>query len=243
MNGCYVADLFSGAGGVARAIRRTGFAAREFDVANGPEGDLTKRSVWRGIVSDVRRGFVLGAMLAPPCASFSPARDRTGALRSRDFPMGLPNLSEPDRLRVESGNACLEAAAKLLNVFHSAGLPWILENPHASKMWWHPRLEQLHSDSLVTVVVADFCQFNRPWRKRTRFLCGNINPDYLCRLAKRCEGKGGLCSATGLRHFVLKGNSPQGVAWTRIAQPYPGQLSYALAYALTAAARATFYKV
>ena len=68
--------------------------------------------------------------------------------------MGLPNLSEPDRLRVESGNACLEAAVKLVNVFHSAGLPWILENPHASKMWWHPRLEQLHSDSLVTVVVA-----------------------------------------------------------------------------------------
>ena len=49
------------------------------------------------------------------------------------------------------------------------------------------------------------------------------------------EGGG---SHTGRRHFPLMGSNPQGVPWTRVAQPYPKGLANDLAKALVVQAHA-----
>ena len=82
MKGRYVADLFSGSGGVAEACRAEGCAAREWDVLHGPCGDLTRKDNLRGLRQNAKSGRVSAAMLGPPCSSFSTARDSSGVIRT-----------------------------------------------------------------------------------------------------------------------------------------------------------------
>eukprot|EP00959_Pyramimonas_sp_CCMP1952_P350142 7335963-Pyramimonas_sp.AAC.1 len=65
MRDAYIADAFAGQGGVARALRRLGFQARTWEITHGEHGDLTSARVLRALLSDVRRGRRLGAMIAP----------------------------------------------------------------------------------------------------------------------------------------------------------------------------------
>lgn len=232
--GTYVADLFSGHGGVARAMRAAGFTCRERELLKGPDNDLTNPCVVSKLFSDIHKGRVLGAMLAPPCSSFSPARDRTSVIRNKQYPWGKPGLTEREREVVLVGNRCFRSALKIVKVLDKSGLPWILENPHSSKCWYLPPLKRLAGSSHVHTRVLDFCQYGTRWSKRTRMLLGNIDQFDSLRLSTRlCSGHG-FCSRTGHRHFQLTGSNRQGIPWTRIAQPYPARLCHDLAYVLIA---------
>ena len=228
-----MADLFSGHGGVSRTVLRLGFAARQWEIELGPQGDLTSRKVRAHIKRDIRRGKVLSAMVAPPCTTFSVARDRTAVIRTRRRPWGLSQVSAKDRAKLLEGNRCMRAAIDLIKYLHRYGIPWILEHPFSSKAWFLPELQSLEQTPNVQVAVCDFCQYNAQWRKRTRFLCGHVDGQDLARLQKRCWGHG-ICSRTNKPHIQLTGSNSQGVPWTRIAQPYPGQLCHHLAYVLSA---------
>ena len=71
LRGRYVADFFSGCGGVARAVRRQGFQARERERLNGENFGLMRPCVLRHIEQEASQAKILAAMLAPPCGSFS----------------------------------------------------------------------------------------------------------------------------------------------------------------------------
>lgn len=123
--GRYVADLFSGEGGVALTCERLGFASCEWDIRHGHQCDLTSRAVLRKLKCDVKAGKVLAVMLAPPCSSFSVARDRT-------------KLSHQDWAKIELGNAFFRSRFSLIRLLDKFSVPWILENPHSSKCWYLP---------------------------------------------------------------------------------------------------------
>lgn len=237
----YFADFFSGSGGVARSARALGFRTREWELLHGECGDLTKPAVLSKIRFDISNKKIVAAMLAPPCSSFSPARDRTSVIRDRYHPWGLPNISPKDQEKVRIGNQCLRSSLRIIRWLDRLGVPWILENPHSSKMWFIPELVELQHAAHTQVIVTDFCQFNTRWRKRTRLLCGNLQWDDIARCQRTCHGHG-ICSRTNRPHFQLTGSNKQGIPWTRVAQPYPHQLCHALAFALTAPARVIPYK-
>ena len=88
LKGRYYADLFSGTGGVGRAVARAGFVGRCWERADGRSGDLGDPQTLARLLRDIRDGKVLGASLSPPCGSFSIARDRTMKVRSRRCPWG-----------------------------------------------------------------------------------------------------------------------------------------------------------
>ena len=228
----FMADFFAGAGGVARAARALGFSTREWELLQGENHDLTKPAVQSKIKTDIQRGLVLAAMLAPPCSSFSPARDRARVIRTRDCPWGLPNLPLHEVHKLEVGNACFRAAIKIIKWLDKHGIPWILENPSTSKAWLLPPLVQLEQANHTQSIVTDFCQFGTRWRKRTKLLVGNMDPDDIARCCRLCHGPPGGCSRTHKKHFQLTGSARNGVPWTRIAQPYPPQLCHHLAYSL-----------
>ena len=235
LKGQYVADLFSGHGGVAKQCRRLGYMTREWELAHDNQFDLTKPSVLRKLKQDIDRSQVIAAMLAPPCSSFSVARDRTCVIRTKDFPWGLPSsmLSSSDQEKVRVGNACFRAALQIIKRLNVHRVPWILENPVSSKCWYLPQLSKLEASPLCTVVISDFCQFGTLWRKRTKFLCGNLDTQDVARIGRLCRGRG-VCDRTGRQHFQLTGSNHQGVPWTHIAQPYPTLLCKQLAFSLTA---------
>ena len=236
MNGTFVADLFSGCGGVSKAVRVLGFDGREWEIALGPDGDLCNRNVRRKLLHAIRSGRVIAIMAAPPCGTFSSARDRSGAIRSRSFPWGLPDLPPHDAAKVADGNRCLRGLLSVIRCAHTRGLPWLWENPHSSKMWYVPEVAKLSAHDRVETCVLDQCMFGARWKKRTRFLAGNFNADDLCRLNCLCQG-GKVCERTGQPHIVLSGSAPGGTPWTRIAQSYPPRLYRVCARLLTEGAR------
>ena len=163
-------------------------------------------------------------MLVPPYDSFSAACDRARAVRTRDWPWGLPPefLSIAEQKKIQVGNACFRSCFSLIRLLERHRIPWYL-----------PYFHRLCSQPHVQTVISDFCQFGKLWRKRTRFSCGNIELDDLHRLQHKCSGHG-ICSRTGRPHFQLTGTGPGNRNWTPITQPYPLKLCEALAYSLTA---------
>ena len=156
-------------------------------------------------------------------------------IRSARFPWGLPRrfLSDTDKEKVRIGNACARAALEIIQALDSRGLPWCLENPHSSKIWYIPELQQLMASSHVQVVVIDFCQYKARWKKPTRLLFGNLDLQDVARFDKRrCSGRRGLCSCAGLPHLLLSGSGPNNKPLTLAAQPYPPGLSRDLGYVL-----------
>ena len=235
LKGQYIADVFSGDGGVSNAIRALGFSAKEIEILQGPDSDLTLPAVRQKLKQDSKNTNLIAVMFAPPCSSFSPARDRTSIIRTKQQPWGIDShlLNDKDTFKVSVGNKCFRATFDVIRSLDLHKTPWILENPHASKCWYLPQLITLANRPHVQTVVTDFCQFGTLWRKRTRFLCGNMDSIDLHRLQHTCTGIG-ICSKTGKQHFQLTGSNSKGVPWTRIAQPYPLKLCRALAHALSA---------
>lgn len=234
--GSFVMDLFAGDGGVSRACTVLGFRARQWDIRNGPDQDLTKRQVIKRLKREIQRGRVLACMLAPVCTSFSVARDRTKVIRNHQYPWGIPEefMTLKEKESVHLGNACFRTCLEVMRLLDRYKVPYILENPATSKAWYLPPMVQHSQQPFVHTVVADFCQFGTPWRKRAKFLTAHIDHLDLSRLTKVCSGDKGCCSRTGRQHFQLTGLRADGTPWTRVAQPYPRKLCEALAHALTA---------
>ena len=69
-------------------MRKIGFNAREWEILKGPEHDLCHPVVLSKVISDIHKGKLIAAMFAPPCFSFSPARDRTRVVRTKQYPWG-----------------------------------------------------------------------------------------------------------------------------------------------------------
>ena len=233
--GQYVADLFSGKGGVAAACEKLGFVARQWDIKYGHQCDLTNRKVLRALHLDVKNGKVLAVMMAPPCDSFSVARDRTKVIRTCSQPWGVSRalLTPAEQQKIAIGNACFRRCAALIRVLDAYSIPWVLENPSSSKCWNLPFLQRLVQSEHTCLLTTDFCAYGTIWRKRTNILAGNIPLDDLHRVDHRCSGRR-CCEFTHKPHFHLTGKGPGGENWTAIAQPYPPKLCSGLAYALTA---------
>ena len=139
-------------------------------------------------------------------------------LRQRD-PPSTPRPSEI---------ACVKA-------LHGADLPWIVESPETSLLWFVPYFAMIVEDPIVRVVKADQCRFGKAWKKRTRFIFGNIDDDDLPRPSKTGCGTRGDCPHTDSgRHFQLQVASPSGQLWTRLAAAYPTRMASDIAHALTA---------
>ena len=112
MKGSYFLDLFAGSGGVAKALRKLGFRCLEVDIRHGY--DMRDSAFVTKLVQAVSSGVVSGIMAAPPCSSFSTARDRTGKIRSDDYPYGLPDLSPEVSVKVKDGNDCLNGLLRVI---------------------------------------------------------------------------------------------------------------------------------
>jgi hypothetical protein len=236
--GIYFADICSGVGGVAAELLRAGLPCKEFDIRHGTCGDITRPSVLRRLCQDAASGRLQGACFAPPCGTFSAALFWTGRLRSRDELWGLSTLGEKQRIKTSQANKVIHSVITIIKALNRHHIPWIIENPWQSLLWWVPFFIDMLATSYVQRIVCDFCRFGKPWRKRTVFISGHIDFQDLGRLNKQCTGTRGFCPANnGRRHFVLEGNDGHGIKWTKIAEAYPPSVSRAVAFALSSTFR------
>ena len=115
-----ILDIFGGQGGMAKAVRRRGYATITVDLIWGDEFDLLQGDVIALLIGWINGGQVIGLFCATPCEGYSRARRAPPwprlprALRSPQHVRALPNLSPVDQAALDRSNALGKAAALLL---------------------------------------------------------------------------------------------------------------------------------
>ena len=220
-----ILEIFAGCGRLTTELRKRGFLVFPIDACLNPEDDLLIFSVERKIFKLIIERRVLLIWLGMPCTTFSIARRDDGLgpgpLRSDACPMGLSGLGAADRKKLETGNRLLFVTVRIIVACLMTKIPFVLENPHSSRCWITPLLQQLFNCHLCKYIQLDFCCFKESWRKPTGLLHAFVN---LQSLARTCKGTRNICSESGKRHIALKGRAPDGRFLTLVAQPYPQAL-------------------
>jgi site-specific DNA-cytosine methylase len=138
----YFAEFFAGEAGLTKTMRDRGVTCRGADELIDGGTDFHKADQVDQLKEELRERRMNGATLAlhfaPPCATFSRARDRASAtqLRSTAHPEGLPGLDADRRSLAEEANAVALQAFDLA-AWAARDLSAIVtfENPAASYMW------------------------------------------------------------------------------------------------------------
>ena len=176
-----------------------------------------------------------GVWFGTPCSSFSRARhgpegSSWGPIRNAAHIWGIPNLSSRDKAKIQLGNACAKLSCRLITLCNSLGVPALLENPRTSMLWEVPPLQRLLCVPTCVMNSTDFCQHGPRWRKRTGVAGWHVGT--IPSLNRRCSGRKGMCSRSGLHHIILKGtDKASGLLWTVLAEPYPPSFAGAAASA------------
>ena len=214
-------DLFSGERGVAKALARHHHSwSLCFDIADGPNQDLDDPELRRQISDMIKLGCFIGLGGGPVCSSFSMAV--RPPVRSRSEPYGKTDMTENMRQKVLHGNQMALWFFSVLALGLSSGLAVWMENPNTSWMFKLPEWKHLETSwPELQHWTLDYCRFEEPWRKRTRFYSNTC----LGGLRTLCQG--------GHVHQLLKGYSRKHkCSWTRLAQAYPKGVAENLAKAL-----------
>lgn len=147
-------ELFAGKATLSRALIQSGFEVLSIDhVSDSPMApivvlDLTTSSgqtiLWEILASD----RLFSAHLGLPCGTSSKARERPvperlrrmgvpspKPLRSAEYPMGVPQLSELDRLKVEKANVLYQLGLEVVLYLTKRGIIVSVENPFGSWLW------------------------------------------------------------------------------------------------------------
>ena len=197
-----ILEVFAGHCIISRACRDIGLRILEpLDLRHGPHHDLRLPAVVRQVVSWLAAGLIWVLWLAPPCTSWSPTK--------------VGNGPAPD------AETCGAALVRLLRAARRYGVPVVVENPQASRLWQWPPLSRELVASRCEFVTVDMCCFDAAWRKPTK-LCGNLAG--LSGLACRCPGHA--------EHVRLQGTVEHGGVklWrTSFAAAYPHRLGRAVA--------------
>ena len=139
-------------------------------------------------------------------------------------------LSVKDGESLLLGNRTMRSTLKLLRLFTKLKIPWALENPFSSNMWWVPALRKHWESGVAQLAFVDQCAWGRPWCKRTHILIHGCDPVDIAALERnQCTGYR-CCSFSGKAHVQLTGSSPDdGKPMTLHAQEFPAGLSRSLA--------------
>ena len=203
-----VAEIFSGRGTVARAARRVGLKAVEYDIVRLPgitdtgdpattEDILTKAGFLRActIVGRVKEGGLVH--FAPVCSSWlwlcmsrtkrRPTSRYVGDLQSKV---------------VQVGNGIADAAAILFKLAHRRGVSVTLENPARSVMFKYGSLVDCLEDIPLHYAVCPHCRFStapagKRFSKKFKFMC---NAAWIYRLRAVCNCQAGHMKLIKTRH-------------------------------------------
>ena len=207
-------DLFTGRGGVARALLRFGAPwVVTFEWKRSASEDLLQSGNRRRIVRLIELRAVEVVGLAVICASFSMAI--TPPVRSPRFPRGVPWAPRSMKQKIAEGNSHSDFASTVIESVEDNDRLYWLENSDSSYIWKQKGLRRFRDPGGSNVFRCDYCRFGTPWRKRTR-----VATNVRSLMGLRC-----MCQCT-LPHISLRGNHPTlKKPWTSVAEPYPKAFS------------------
>ena len=152
--------------------------------------DITKPHQCDILESLLELDSILYVHFAPPCGTASAAREiRPGPppLRSWEMPLGLPNLTQTQQLRVDLANKLYNWTAMIAQRLNDKHVGWSIENPAGSLMWATPAMVAL-SAAIPDMIAFSFhtCMFSAP-RKKDTAIWTNV-PELKQYLERKCDG-------------------------------------------------------
>ena len=189
---CLFCEFFAGSAVLSAAVSAAGVPVRPADDVATGGSDLR----WKASVDELKAelaersasGTRLMIHVAPPCSTFSRARDRGSRtrLRSLDFPQGFPDRQHA----VEEANVIARHALDLVEyVVRDLGGAASLEHPRSSYLWHFLDFDPaLHFED----VTFTACMFGASFMKPTMLRCWGSVPSEL--LGKRCTLRAGRCT-------------------------------------------------
>ena len=215
-------DLYSGVGGVAKALVRDGCPwVITFEITRSSDEDLLQPWLQQALIELLKTGVValLGSALV--CSSFSVAI--TPPIRSSVYPRGVPWMAIGMKKKVKEGNEMSDYQAVLHDLCIDLEIYFWTENPDGSHLWRQRKHRRYRLADSPHLFRFDMCRFGTRWRKRTRIA---TNVPKLCGLRMLCR------CPDGVQHVPLRGQHPtKKIPWTRVAQSYPRGLSKLIARA------------
>ena len=76
--------------------------------------------------------------------------------------MGLPDVlaaNSRDAAKVRTANVLNSLTGKIAGFCSARGIPWMIENPRESLMWWHEDLQSLTQQNHVAFVHFQNCAY------------------------------------------------------------------------------------
>ena len=110
-------EIFSGHGGLSKALQFLGHIVHSYDKNNDPKQDVLEKKCTRRIKKIIEKINCIGVWFGMPCGTFTSARryDVNGPkpFRSRGHILGLHTLSGRDKLRVDLANKLVDLMCDL----------------------------------------------------------------------------------------------------------------------------------
>ena len=188
-------------------------------------------TVWKGVTWKDRLDYFretgydieVWVHLAPPCSTFSKARDRSSKTRVRF--MANPGGFWPRGSKVREGNLIARRAIELARwLREELGASITFENPDQSYLWLYGE-HWFGSSKRFRDIRMSYCMFGKAYQKNTRFRVWGRNLQGLGKLC--CKKKGKL--ACGRKEHKQLGWDGEDTAK---AAAYPKQLCIAYAKAI-----------
>ena len=152
--------------------------------------DLSEDHAWDVLKYVIETCDVVAVHLAPPCGTCSKARGipmpdgspGPQPVRSQEFPLGLPGISELDQLKVDAANRLYERMGNFVKFLDEKGVAWVIENPTNSLLW---ELEFFkYAVEHGTFAHCHACAFGGARPKKTSFLS---NKSSISMMQRFCE--------------------------------------------------------
>jgi hypothetical protein len=179
-------EVFAGSGVLTDAVKVRGIKTRDPDDAATGGTDFTRLGdveSLRAELADLQAsGTKIMLHLAPPCSTFSRARDRSWRtrLRSLKHPQGIPGRAK----FTKSANLIARRTLDLAEWAADLGMAVSIENPKASYIWSYL---DFNEECKFRDAIFSPCRFGSIYRKPTRVRCWNWFPvalDAECKLTK-----------------------------------------------------------
>lgn len=155
---------------------------------------------------------------SPSCAEFSLLKliqPGPTPVRTKEFPLGIPNPSPSEQERLVSSRTLLHRAVQLVQATISAGGQGHLEQPKGALSWQDPEVQLLIKSFCCELVLIAACAYDLDWAK-TWLFATSFEP--LTALAATCKHQNQHVSLAGLR-------SSDGQYASRHTAEYPAHLA------------------
>ena len=213
-------DLYSGKKGVARML--VSFCevwALTFETSDDESQDVLAAENKKLIEDLLKLGCCFGFGAAIFCGSFS--RAVRPAVRDKDRPYGLPNLTANMFEKVSMGNHHAIWLAGLIDLCRKYHVFFWVENPDGSFLWSLDEWVKLGAKDPSHSMRVDYCAFGCAWRKRTRiFTNTHLQEQRL------------FCSRDHTHRKLVGWSRAHRAPWTRVAQVYPRKLCWIISTAV-----------